>query len=124
MGNDIQSLALDLVRLADTGAKQLRGKSLQDLVVDYERDGESFGIDDLLWFIMAGRYGSDPSPAVDTKTLDEETRRLADRGTREIFQIALDELIADLELAGATFDQKDLEGLVLAGKMSIEADSR
>ena len=46
------------------------------------------------------------------------------RGAREAFGVPLDEFVFDLTvIAGETFDDEDLETLVLAGSLAERADA-
>jgi hypothetical protein len=69
----------------------------------------------------SSRGGDSMAKPVDLVALDPETRRLAERGTREAFGVSLDELIDDLHIAGEAFDEKDLETLLLAAELAERA---
>lgn len=60
---------------------------------------------------------------VDLAALDPGTRRLAERGAQEAFGVSLDRLVYRLTvIAGETFDEQDLETLMLAGGLAERAD--
>ncbi len=136
---DVVTLDPKTRRLADRGAREAFGVSLDRFVDDLTTiAGDTFDTQALETLVLAGELAERaglPEPAippdcsltparVDIATLDAETRRLADRGSREVFGYSLDRLVSHLSAAGEMLDQQELDGLVLAGKMAEEIDHR
>jgi len=61
---------------------------------------------------------------IDPSALDPETRRLAERGAKEIFKALLADMVEAMHMAGEEFDEGDLATIVLAGRMAEEADRK
>jgi hypothetical protein len=150
---DLNALGPGIRRLAERGAREAFGMSLDRLLDDFAISGTEFDAQDLETLVLAGTLaekahridagrivhvtlkgetltsasrptvGSTAQP-VDLAALDPETRRLADRGAEELLGFSLDRLVDNLKAARETFDQRDLDTFVLAGRMGEEADRR
>jgi hypothetical protein len=135
---DLATLDPGTRRLAERGAREAFGASLDDLIDDFHITGEDFDETDLETLVLAGRVAERagfPEPVmppdssltpvpVDIASLNLDILRLAGRGARELFGMPLDRLVDNLKIAGEEFDQKDLDTLMLAGRMAEEIDRK
>jgi hypothetical protein len=72
--------------------------------------------------LSSPRGGGSLARPVDFAALDPETRRLADRGSKEIFKASLADIVDAMHIAGEDFDETDLETVVVAGTLAEKAD--